>query len=174
MFMTTKVSSSESGSATAGISVSVARPRNRKMTSTTSPNAMYSVSSTSLHAVHDRLRPIVDRHNADRARQRRAERSAAAPRRTSLATSTAFDPARRNTATTTVADGTCVAAHPEPHVDAFVLHAVCRLGDIFQIDGRAIALAHDQIARTPRPCSIALAAGAGRSGAAPSNCPAPV
>ena len=43
-----KVMRSDSGSATTGMSVSLARPRKRKMTSTTSPNAMTSDSLTSL------------------------------------------------------------------------------------------------------------------------------
>ena len=47
MFITRKVSSSDNGSATAGISVSVARPRNRKITITTNTNAIPSVSFTS-------------------------------------------------------------------------------------------------------------------------------
>ncbi len=42
-----KVMRSERGSAMAGMSVSVARPRKTKMTSTTSPKAMSSVSRTS-------------------------------------------------------------------------------------------------------------------------------
>ena len=44
----TKVSRSESGSATAGMSVSVARPRKKKMTATTRMNAISSVIWTSL------------------------------------------------------------------------------------------------------------------------------
>ena len=55
------VSSSDSGSATTGISVSVARPRNTKMTITTRTNAMTSVSCTSLTLLHDGLRAVVDR-----------------------------------------------------------------------------------------------------------------
>src|SRR5438445_59720 len=47
MFITTNVSSSDNGSAIAGISVSVARPRNKKITSTTSPKAISSVAWTS-------------------------------------------------------------------------------------------------------------------------------
>ena len=43
-----KVISIDIGSATTGISVSPARPRNRKITITTSTNAMSSVSFTSL------------------------------------------------------------------------------------------------------------------------------
>jgi hypothetical protein len=48
MFITTNVSSSDSGSATAGMIVSAARPRKRKITSTTRTKAMTSVSWTSL------------------------------------------------------------------------------------------------------------------------------
>ena len=46
--------------------------------------------------------------------------------RSALATSTALAPAWRKTARTTVAVGTSLAAHPEAHVDALVLHRVAR------------------------------------------------
>ena len=46
--MAMKVSSNEIGKATAGIRVSVARPRNREMTITTRTNAIASVTWTSL------------------------------------------------------------------------------------------------------------------------------
>ena len=65
--------------------------------------------------------------------------------RTSLATSTAFEPARRNTPITTVAEGTLLAAHPEAHVHALVLQAVFYFGDVLEVDGRAVALADDEI-----------------------------
>ena len=75
--------------------------------------------------------------------------------RTDFATSTALAPARRNTATTTVADGTLLAANPEAHVDAFVLHAVLDLGNVFQIHRRAVALADDQVVVSVRRRSVA-------------------
>ena len=74
-------------------------------------------------AVHDGQRAVVDRHDQHRTAEAAAE-SSGSMSRTALATSTAFAPAWRKTATTTVAVGTVVAAHPEAHVDALVLHAV--------------------------------------------------
>ena len=65
--------------------------------------------------------------------------------RTDFATSTALTPARRNTADHNGCPRLTVAAHPETHVDAFVLHAVSWRRDIFQINRRAVVLADDEV-----------------------------
>ena len=64
--------------------------------------------------------------------------------RMDLATSTALEPARRNTARTTVADG---MLRPRIQKRMFMRSStgVRGLGDIFQIDGRTVALANDEI-----------------------------
>ena len=65
--------------------------------------------------------------------------------RTALATSTAFDARPAEHGHHHRRAGLRIAAHPEPHVDALVLHACLRAGDIFQVDGRAVAFADDQV-----------------------------
>ena len=103
----------------------MARPRNTKITSTTSTKAMHSVACTSLDAVDDRLRAVVDRHDPDRARAV-APGCSGSRSLTDWATSTALEPACRKTATTTVAEGTSVPADPEAHVDPLVLDRIRR------------------------------------------------
>ncbi len=69
--ITMNVISSDSGSATTGISVSAARPKNAKITSTTSTNAITSVSCTSLRRIDDRCRPVVNQRQSHRRRKLR-------------------------------------------------------------------------------------------------------
>src|SRR5206468_11272693 len=99
MYITATVSSNDIGSATAGISVSVARPRKTYMTSTTSTKAMISVHFTS----SAELTMVCDRSNTgvNLIEPGKLARSSGNSAFTELATSTAFAPACRETASTT-------------------------------------------------------------------------
>ncbi len=76
--------------------------------------------------------------------------------RTALATSTAFEPARRNTATTTVAEGT---RRPRTQ-NRMRIRSSCTLSrdrrDILQIDRRAVRLADDKLLVLRRLAQLAL------------------
>ena len=70
---------------------------------------------------------------------------------TELATSTAFAPACRITASTTTEPGGLKTAHPEKARDALVLHALAHISDVAQVNRRPVWVArHDQLAITLR------------------------
>ena len=73
-----------------------------------------------------------------------------------MATATTFEPAWRLTATTTVAAGSSISAHPEPHLDALVLDRVFHLGDVVEIHGSAVGAADDQISVRLRGVQLAV------------------
>ena len=140
------VISSDSGSATTGISVSVARPRKMKMTITTRTNAMSSVSCTSCTSATI----VWERSNVGMRliEPGSSRRSCGSSSRIDFATSTAFAPAWRETARTMVEPG-IEAARAEVPRDPLVLHAVGHGRDVPQVDRRVIGAAgDDQVAVT--------------------------
>ena len=156
---TTNVSSSDSGRATAGMIVSAARPRNRKMTSTTRMKAMTSVSWTSLMLSMIDAGPVVDHPQVDAGRERLldvrdlgpdglARRRPRWPRRRGR-----WGPRRWPTArpafsivlARVVGVGHLVVAEPEAGVLPLVLDAVDRPGHVPQVDGAALELADDHV-----------------------------
>ena len=104
-YIARKVISIDIGNATTGISVSVARPRKRKMTNTTSPNAMASVSCTSvteLMIVMERSSIVTSWIEPGNSRWKSGSKSF-----TPCAVSTALAPDWRETASTTLPVAGC-------------------------------------------------------------------
>jgi len=99
-----KVRRSDRGRATAGISVSVARPEEQEDDEHDQDEGDQERRLHVADRVDNRLRAVVDRRDPHRARELGADHRQLL--RMLLATSTAFGPAWRLTATTTVADGT--------------------------------------------------------------------
>src|SRR5204862_1828553 len=106
------------------------------MTITTRTNAMISVHFTSLAEftiVCDRSKIGVNMIEPGK-----LARSSGNSALTELATSTAFAPACRETASTTTEPGGIKAAHPEKTWEALVLHAWPDVGNVGQVNGRPV------------------------------------
>ena len=135
------VMSSESGRAIAGIKVSFARPRNMKITNTTSTKAMPQGHLHVDYGVNNGLRTVIDRREPHRSGQfcadHRQQVSDALGNFHGVGTGLAID---RDD------DGgqwRRIAAHPKPHIDPLVLNRIYHPSDIAQIDRRAVLGADD-------------------------------
>src|SRR5882724_369743 len=129
--MATNVSNSERGRATAGISVSVERPRNTE--------GRLHVSC----AVNNGAGTVVNRDQPDGGRKLRLDVREKFPYRvrhfdgigTRAPKYSNHHRGRRGR----------IPSHPETHINALVLNAVFRSGNVLKIDWRAIALSDDEL-----------------------------